>query len=350
MIEFNEYIKNKNRNKVIKGELFSVNSSTDISNYKFENCTFNLYSGAILNSNNSSFTGTSFVSKSEKQQHKPKLNILGSLVFFDVSINGEFEKIDLNWVKANILIDISKTKNFVILNSEICNFFIEGEAETIQIEDSYFTSKKQKEKTKDNHSIWNKKIIKNAVCNNTIFHNVRVHPFYLATKCKNKSTLDLTGAELIDDWSSLRKRYSGLSLFIVFLLSLSFFLPLITQSFFLLLSNKIDPGVVNFSKSPLWEVLLYGGKEGWERALYAILTSILTIYNLLRIYMTISIARLREEEKFLSDSNFQLVSIHPDKFITQRFIDKVLKILFWISFIYAMIKFKDTLFISVPNL
>ena len=101
---------------------------------------------------------------------------------------------------------------------------------------------------------------------------------------------------------------------------------------------------------PLWESILYGGKHGWAAFGYSVLTVILITYNALRIYMTISIAKLREEERFLGDSNFQLVSIHPEKFKVQLWVDRYLKYFFYVSTLYACFKIWDTLHIMVPAL
>ncbi len=197
-------------------------------------------------------------------------------------------------------------------------------------------------------SFWDKTIRLSAKCDKVVFDNVKINPFYLATKCADKSTLDLTRATLTDNWSKLRKKYAGVNLFIVLVLTFIFFLPLLTQSFFLLLSSKIDASLLPFQRVPLWEALLFGGKVGNAAVLYCSLTIVLIVYNITRFLMTLSIARLREEESFLRDSNFQLVSIHPEKYKTQLVIDKVLKILLWLSIIYSGLKLYDTLQIQVP--
>lgn len=64
--------------------------------------------------------------------------------------------------------------------------------------------------------------------------------------------------------------------------------------------------------------------------------------------MTISISKLQQEEKFLKDANFHLISIHPNKLRIHIKIDRFLNIIFCISAAYSLLKLIDTLFIMVP--
>jgi hypothetical protein len=96
--------------------------------------------------------------------------------------------------------------------------------------------------------------------------------------------------------------------------------------------------------------LLFGGKKGWQALGYSVLTFVLLAYNIGRLYLTIKVSKIREEESFLKDVNFSLASIHPDKINTLLIIDKILSILFWISIGYSCLKLLDALLISVPAL
>lgn len=239
--------------------------------------------------------------------------------------------------------DESITGKLMISNSNLIDFKIFGITSTIHLVQTVFQTEK------DRNSIFGKKIILEAICNKVTFDDVKINPFYLATKCYDKSTLDITRATLVDDWSKLRKRYAGLSLFIIFLLTFLFFLPILTHSFFLLTLTKLNNAPINFENVPLWKALLYGGKTGWQAFGYSLLTFILLFYNIGRLYLTITVSKLREEENFLKDANFSLVSIHPDKIKTLLKIDRILSILFWISIGYSCLKLFDTLLISVPT-
>jgi hypothetical protein len=271
-----------------------------------------------------------------------RLTIRNCKKFYDNRITKEFRIIEIENCELANFNDDSISTQFVMTKSEIKDFVIKGSCESLHLSDVRFLSSLHR------HSTWDKVIIKSAKCFKTIFDNVRINPFYFATKCDDKSSLDLSRSTLIDNWSRLRKKYAGLSLFIVFFLTFLFFLPLFTHSFFLLTLKKVESQFYEAKTIPLWEALLFGGKTGWTAIGYATLTMILLIYNIGRIYMTVSIARLREEEMFLKDSDFNLVSIHPEKYKKQLLLDKVLSIMFWISIGYTLLKLVDTLLIKVP--
>lgn len=270
------------------------------------------------------------------------LEIISCKEFQNNQIGEQFRKIHIENSVLNNFTDESVTTIYNIDDVEITDFSIMGACESIQLSLVKFQS------SKFINSVWDKKIIKRATCNRIIFDNVKINPFYFATKCHDKSTLDISRAKLIDNWSRLRKKYSGLSLFIVFLLTFLFFLPLLTHTFFLLTLSKIDNSLNSIKRIPLWEALLFGGKLGLNAVFYSLLTLTLLLYNTGRIFMTVSISRLREEEIFLKDSNFNLVSIHPEKYRIQLKIDKVLSVMFWISIGYTILKTIDTLIILVP--
>lgn len=341
-IALSEYNENKSDHE---GLSFIVDGRFNYKEQIFKNCVFNFIDSSTLEFENCTFVNCNFVGSENTiyTLSTCSLKLTKCEKIENCKIQKYFRKIDILHSLANNLVCSAFIVDFKIFVSEVTDFFFKGKCKNLDLSHSYFSSHKRKD------SIWDIKIEKSANCPKTIFHMVEVNPFYLATKCDDKSSLDLTSAWLVDDWSRLRKHYSGVSLFIVFLLSFVFFLPLFTQSYFLILSSKIDPSVLNIKQIPLWESILFGGKEGLKAVIYCLMTIILFTYNSLRIYMTISISKLREEEKFLGDSNFQLVSIHPEKYRFQILIDKVLNYLFYIALIYGVLKLWDTLQILVPD-
>lgn len=337
----------KNNISSFEGETIFVDNLLNKSNVTFKNCSFLLKpEGSIQLSDceieNCRFFGLK--SFDDLLDNKNYLIISRPKKFDSNSISRVFRTISLKDGKVKNLVDHSSTSSKTSLSKlKVYDSFIMGSCNILNIEDFYFSKRTGK-------SYWNKAISIQANCMNAVFDDTKIDPFFLATKCSNKSTLDITRATLTDDWSRLRKKYAGVSLFIVFILTLFFFLPLITESFFLLLSTKIDSSLVPFNKAPLWKVLLFGNKNGTSAIIYLILTIVLLIYNIGRFWMTISIAKLREEENFLKDSSFQLVSIHPEKYKIQKYVDSILSYLFWISLIYSILKLIDTLKIEVPQI
>lgn len=278
------------------------------------------------------------------------LEVISCKTFQKNRFNGEFRRIDIQDSVIADFKDDSIATHYSISTTEVLGFTIKGECEFLVTNTIYFREPKKKYSpwhTK-NYSIWDKKVAKTINCTQTIFDNVKLNPFYFVTKCTDKSQIDLSRATLIDNWSRLRKKYAGLSLFIVFFLSFLFFLPIFTHSFLLLTISKAEIQVQIFDKIPLWKVLLFGGKEGISALGYSILTIVLVLYNIGRVYMTISISKLREEETFLKDSNFNLAAIHHEKYKGQLVLDRILSLMFWLSVAYSLLKLWDTLVILVP--
>ena len=310
----------------------------------FNNCTFSFENKSVVKFTRGFFTGCEFVGCDGiglNQVSLSNIHFMSSNVI-DCKIQNNFSSIRLEDSKLKNFKDFSKASTYTFAIVEVADSSIEGECLTLDLNQTRFSA------TNSKKGLWNKKIKSTATCHIVAFDNLRVNPFYLATKCREKSTLDLTGAVLVDDWSMLRKKYAGLSLFIVFMLTFIFFLPLFTHTFFLVAISKIEATGIQLKKTPLWQALLFGGKSGWYAFLYGCLTITLLVYNVGRLYMTISIAKLREEERFLKDANFQLVSIHPEKIKTQLEVDRVLSVIFWISIGYTLLKLIDTLRILVP--
>ncbi|MCK8482277.1 hypothetical protein [Psychroserpens algicola] len=312
---------------------------------EFKNCRFYFRKSSNFIAKFVFFTNCKFIGKEELYDYANIANIdFKECVLDDCRLSNTINFITFDNCSLNNFKDSSISSYYFLNNkSYVYNFTIIGECDHLDLSATVFNSDKAR-------GIWDKKVVINATCKKTIFDNSEVNPFYFATKCDDKTSLDLSSARLTDDWSRLRKNYSGLSLLVVLLLSILFFLPIITKSYFLMLASKTEILAMNVQKVTLGEALFFGGNEGFNAFIYFLFTLALIVYNCLRIWMTLSIAKLREEEKFLSDSNFKLVSIHPDKYKNQLRIEKILKVLFWVSIFYSVLKLKDTLLIQIPNI
>jgi hypothetical protein len=342
----NIYLDQHRVEKIFINLTFNVVGSTKHEGLTFKNCKFN-------------FDDTSSMHLTSCEMYRCELHGIehgnnfidgdkGNLVvesckrLVDIKIDHKFHNIQISNSTIEQAILVSQSNSLHLIECEVNDFFIRGESKYVDLSNSYFSFIKRRD------SVWDVDTLRSIRCTNTIFHKVKVNPFYFATKCKDKSSLDLTSATLIDDWSRLRKKYSGLSLFIVFLLSFVYFLPLITHSFFLIVTSKIEVVNAHLTLIPLWKSLLFADKTGVYAFGYGTLTIVLLTYNILRIYMTISVSKLMEEERFLGDSKFQLISIHPEKLKRQLMIDRYLNLLFYTSLVYAIFKTIDTLQILVP--
>ncbi len=342
---------NKNEtSKHFSDKLFIVDSTITINNlsrvYSFRNCVFYFETLGTLTIQGINLKNCQFIGFKDKTiTDNPNINglhLLQSTMSEGITLSNHFNYINIGSITIDNLTDYSITKSTKFYSSQFINSTIEGQTDKLRMNDTIITSSRK------NTTVWNKKIRLSAYCKNVTFENTKVNPYYLATKCDDKSSLDISQSTLIDDWSKLRKNYAGINMVIVFALTFVFFLPILTQSFFLLLSAKINLAPTSFNEIPLWEALLWGGKNGISAMIYSVLTVLLILFNLGRLWMTISIAKLREEEQFLKDADFKLISIPPEKIVNHVKIDKVLVILLWLSVIYATLKLLDTLMIQVP--
>lgn len=344
-INFGEHLAENPTVVGFKDMNFDITSQVSVNmNVEFRNCRFYFHKGSVITANHVFFINCDFIG--EEQQHNNET--LSGFHFQkcnleDCRISKIFKSIRFYECSLTNFEDFSSSYIFRLQDCVVENFKIKGECKKLELYSTVFNSNTVR-------GTWDKKVVIDAVCRKTIFDNVELNPFYFATKCDDKTSLDLSSAILIDNWSRLRKEYSGLNLLIVLFLSILFFLPIITKSYFLMLTSKAEILALGIQKITLGEALLFGGKESYSAFIYFFFTMALIVYNALRIWMTLSIAKLREEEMFLSDSNFKLVSIHPDKYQTQLLIEKILKVLFWFSIIYSVLKLKDTLLIEIPNI
>lgn len=314
-------------------------------NLTFKNCTFSFENSGHLILANCGVESCKFEGLYNLHEYKTDrgvLEIIACKKFIGNILLNQFRKIKISNSILEEFIDLSTSTEYEIETSDFRSFSIEGETEKALISETTFNSEKKW------NSIWNKLIVKTISCSNIIFGEVKINPYHFATKCADKSTLDISRATLIDDWSRLRKEYSGTRLYIILFLTFIFILPILTHSFFLLTVSKIEPTIL-FDKIPLWEALIFGGKEGLYSIIYSTLTLILLVYNYGRFHVTMSIAKLREEENYLIQSNFNMVSISPKKYQHLLKWDKYLKILWYLSIALSVLKLWDTITILVPN-
>ncbi len=335
----------------IEAQTFIVNKDCKIGNNDggvvLKGCTFIYESSGGITFHNCVISNCIFIGLA-----KPELYGEGHFghAWFDstkvdgIILKNSFKIVLFGKCSVKNLTDESYSESFNSSSSQISDFNIRGYCTKIHFKEVTFSS------TSSEKSVWKKGIGLTAHCESVAFNDVNIHPYWLAAKCKDKSSLDLTRATLIDDWSRLRKKYAGMSLLIVLILTFLYFLPIFFHAFYLSLASKITIELPSIRKVPLWEVLLYGGKTGYVAGIYAFLTVVLLLYNVGRLYMTVSISRLREEENFLNDSNFPIAAIPPEKYKNQVLLDKILSTLFWISIIYTVFKLFDALFLEVPVL
>ncbi len=322
--------------------------------FQFTNCEFQISSKEVVRFSKSMFHNCNFVGSSGDFNVQLPTLILKDCIVFKSEFNMCFRALNIAESVIDQLNDKSDAKIFQITSeSKLSNSVIKGRCKNLIMSDclieGQWKGSKNVHKKAKKKAIWDKEIQLKADCSNTVFRQINVNPYYLTTKCHDKSSLDLSDANLVDNWSTLRKEYSGLSLFIVFLLTLFFLLPLLTKSFVLTLAAK-TPLMATMDSTPLYQLLLFGGETGIYAIINCILTLFLLTYNLIRVYLTISIAKLREEENFLADSNYQITSISPNKYRMQWKLHRLMRYFLIISILYSIYKIFVALSIEVPSI
>jgi hypothetical protein len=102
---------------------------------------------------------------------------------------------------------------------------------------------------------------------------------------------------------------------------------------------------------PLWEVLLFGfyGMDtliGW---FHAVLTIALLVYNMLRVYLTVTIVKLRSREEHLSMLRFRRARPAFYKYTLKSLVHRFLmKPLLFLAVISALWKLWDAVQMQVP--
>lgn len=339
--------KQANRNPI--DESFVIDTHVQFNqSCEFDKCTFKIVDGGKLEITAGIFNDCVFISETNNAELT-----VSSVVYNSAIIKGVYYRIQLNNLKSCIkLNDDSNCRIFGVKQTKLEQPFIRGECDHLSVDRSSAISLNSENLFMSTKSTWLKKVSTTIICTDFVVQNVEIDPYYFATKCIDKSSLDIGGAIFIDKWSELRKKYTGIGLIIVFVLTLIFFLPLITKYYLLMIASKIpDLSIEHLHKIPLWKVILYGGKEGCMKVLYSVLTIILFIYNSLRLYLTICVSKLREEEKLLSDANFSIIRINPDKYSYYVKLHNSLNLIFYVVLFYSFLKIYDALMFNVidPN-
>lgn len=152
---------------------------------------------------------------------------------------------------------------------------------------------------------------------NAIFRNSNPEQSVAFLQC-NLSGADLRGApgcylddcyiggarlpkDISDPWSILRRRYTGIRAIANLMLLVAFFLPYVIETILWVSLNRIEnlPPIKESmcaqgcSEMPV-AALLFGYHNGWISVLTALL---LVTYNIMRGYLTIQVAPLRENEE-----------------------------------------------------
>ncbi len=114
----------------------------------------------------------------------------------------------------------------------------------------------------------------------------------------------LEARKLKDNWATLRDEYTGFKLYWILVMTLVFIIPYCIKALFLIIAKGIP--FTSSDEAILLKVLMSGDLEGWKMWGAWLFGSILIIYNLLRFALTMKVARLREREEHLIQTNIKI--------------------------------------------
>jgi hypothetical protein len=334
----------------------------------FNDCTFRCPSLKSFRFSHCNFTDCIFIGNPDftYDQNDLTFDSYGSLK--NIRFTGGFTDITISALSIINLKDDSKCYSYSIKHCRMHNSEIFGSTSMLSLNDLRFTGRPKEINTykdvkpylvqkiqsllfKKHPHFWDKEVTTEAHVSKTSFDDSWVNPYFFTIKCREKDTIDYTNARFIDNWSMLRKQYSGLSLIIVLLLTLVFFFPLIVKYFILISATNVGGlDSMQLTTTPFWRVLLFNGEETWLKWVYCSFTIMLITYNTLRLYVTLQVAKLREEEKFVQESNYSISALSPNKYKTEVKIHKTLRVLLLFTSIYALYKFIEALGTMVYDL
>lgn len=188
------------------------------------------------------------------------------------------------------------------------------------------------------------------------FETLTVDSEVIANQCEDRSSVDIQNAAVDNEWEVLRDNYTGTLLAFHLLFLAAFVAPLFSKmaaaagvAGFAYQAQAL--GLVKWPMVPVWEVLLFGfyGTDstiGWTHAL---LTIGLLIYNMARIYLTVTIVKLRAREEHLQQQDFRRARPAAYKYQMKSLVHRLLmKPLLLLAVISALWKVWDAVRIQIP--
>ena len=188
------------------------------------------------------------------------------------------------------------------------------------------------------------------------FETLTVDSEVIANQCEDRSSVDIQNAAVDNEWEVLRDNYTGTLLAFHLLFLAAFVAPLFSKmaaaagvAGFAYQAQAI--GLVKWPMIPVWEVLLFGfyGTDSTVGWVHALLTIALLIYNMGRIYLTVTIVKLRAREEHLQQQHFRRARPAAYKYALKTLVHKMLmKPLLLLAVIAALWKVWDAIRIQIP--
>jgi hypothetical protein len=338
--------------------VFSNTGTTVIVDGEFENCLFILKDNIELNSsklNKCSFIlegAQSIQLRSVEMENCKIINELDSLnIMASTVINLEFDmivnqssiknKLDSLKIMASKLINLEFDRvvnksliKFVSIggNSKVLDTNFNCKCEVLYIQDTEFENCE-----------FDPYVSKKATLVETSFPNSIVTIDRWIETCSDRDTIYFNySKKIIYKWKSLREAYSGLNLSLILILTGLFFIPYFIGVIKLLIVTFVFNNAFSPDFIPLWKAIFV--KDQSEIMMFVNLFYL--IYVVLRIFLTLQIARLTEGEKTLDGFGF------PTSAPLFKDIDFYFKIHEWMEAVFYVVVvwsiFKIISILSIP--
>ncbi|MDC1142843.1 hypothetical protein OAU50_07100 [Planctomycetota bacterium] len=173
--------------------------------------------------------------------------------------------------------------------------------------------------------------------------------------CLDRSHLDLSDADYIDQWNILRDTYTGARFFINLLFLVMYCLPLLSKVALYWGMGAIENSSGRGDLIPEGWVersvadILFFGTSGNEtvRWSYFVLAMSVLIYQVLRLYLTIRVSSLREREEHMDAKGYKNTRPPYDRLTGPYVLHRFMKSLLFLSMISVVWRLAEVLFITL---
>ncbi|MCA8914103.1 MAG: hypothetical protein KDB90_01725 [Planctomycetes bacterium] len=195
--------------------------------------------------------------------------------------------------------------------------------------------------------------------NEVSFETLTVDSEVIANQAEDRSSVDIQNAYVDNEWESLRDNYSGTLLAFHLIFLLAFIAPLLSKVALAAGAAGLSGLALKipflheqkYDQVPVWQILLFGFHAmdsliGWW---HCFLTIALLVYNIARLYLTISIVKLRSREEHLTIQHFRRARPAPGKYATKALVHRyIMKPLFVLALSSALWKLWDAIQMQIP--
>ncbi|MHC4839852.1 MAG: hypothetical protein ACYTDT_02685 [Planctomycetota bacterium] len=173
--------------------------------------------------------------------------------------------------------------------------------------------------------------------------------------CLDRSNLDLSDADYVDQWNILRDTYTGARFFINLLFLGLYCAPLVTKltvywgmGAMESVNGRGDLVPDGWLAKSVAEILFFGtSSTGWIRWTYFLLAMSVLLYQGLRLYLTIKVSSLREREEHMDAKGYKVTRPPYDKLTGPYVLHRFMIYLLLLAMVSVVWRIAEVLVITV---